>query len=148
MTLTIPNELFFTEILHSIEEGKKVRINAKGNSMLPLIRDGKDVIVLERLSATSISPGNIVLAILPDGNYVLHRIEKIESSTCILRGDGNTHKFEYCKKESILAEATAVIRNGKTIEKNSFIWKMVKICFPKHPFLRRLFLAIFRRISK
>ncbi len=45
-TRIIQNNLFFQEIASRITDGERVRIRAKGNSMLPFIRDNKDEVVL------------------------------------------------------------------------------------------------------
>ena len=44
---TIDNRLFFDEVAEQLTLGYTVRIRARGNSMLPFIRDGRDVLVLE-----------------------------------------------------------------------------------------------------
>ena len=43
---SVSNELFFSGVEQLLAEGKSVRIKAKGRSMEPFIRDGRDEIVL------------------------------------------------------------------------------------------------------
>lgn len=145
-SLVLPNAVFFDEILQQISEGKRVRIRAKGNSMLPLIRDGKDEIVLEKLNPNSLHKGNIVLAILPSRAYVIHRIEDIKGNKVTLRGDGNLTSREQCATDDILAEVASIHRGKKSIDRRSLLWKSASILWPSHPFLRRIYLGVYRRL--
>ena len=43
---TIPNDTFFACVEAELAEGRPVRFRLKGNSMYPLLRNGKDVVVL------------------------------------------------------------------------------------------------------
>ena len=106
MQLILQNETYFSHILTEIDAGYHVVIPSKGNSMLPFIRPRTDEIKLSPIDNKSIQKGNIVLAKTDDGNYVIHRIEKIDGDTITLRGDGNLTTREYCKKNNILAEYT------------------------------------------
>lgn len=144
--LVLPNAVFFDEILQQISEGKRVCIRAKGSSMLPLIRDEKDKIVLEKLNPKSLHKGNIVLAILPSRTYVIHRIEDINGNKVTLRGDGNLASREHCTTDNILAEVALIHRGKKSIDRHSFFWKITPILWPSHPFLRRICLGVYRRL--
>ena len=93
--MIIPNDVFFSHILNEINDGKSVRIPSKGNSMLPLIRPEVDEIELSPISENSIQKGNILLAVINNNYYVIHRAEKISSEKITLRGDGNIKKEKY-----------------------------------------------------
>ena len=142
------NALFFQEVSVQIADGKQVIIRAKGCSMLPLLRDGKDKLVLKKTVPSSLRRGCIVLARLDDGRFVIHRIERLSDGIVVLRGDGNYYARETCMPSDILAEATAVVRREKVYPKNGFLWLCVRFLWPSSPLLRRLFLALNRRISR
>ncbi len=144
----IENSLFFEEIGRQLSAGKQVRICAKGNSMLPLIRNGKDEIVIAPLSEESIRPGNLVLAHVNDGRYILHRIEQVEGCRITLRGDGNVYGREQCTADRIMGEAIQVIRGRRHIHKGDALWQYAHRWWPAHPLLRRIILGIRRRIIK
>ena len=144
-TLQIDNAVFFEEVMQHIRSGEKVRIRAKGNSMLPLIHSGRDEITLQPLTSQSIQKGNIVLARLQNGMYVLHRIAKLQQGNVWLRGDGNPHTQERCTVEDLLAETVEISRDGKTITSRALQWKMVRYLWPANGFLRRILLAVYRR---
>lgn len=143
----IDNVVFFEELLSRIqEEGYSTRIIARGNSMLPLLRNQKDELSLSPLSESSIRVGNVLLARI-DGRYLVHRIEKIDGDQITLRGDGNPYQREYCERKDLLAEMTCVFRNRtRKIEKGSFLWNLVRYTWFRNPFLRRAFLYILCRL--
>jgi hypothetical protein len=146
--MIIPNDVFFSHILNEINDGKSVRIPSKGNSMLPLIRPEVDEIELSPISENSIQKGNILLAVINNNYYVIHRAEKISSEKITLRGDGNIKKREICPTDSVIAEVTCIYRGNKRVTKSSLIWKITRICWFKSPLLRRIYLGLYRRIRQ
>ena len=86
-TMTVDSDVFFREILARVNSGKRVKIRAKGSSMLPLVRSTKDVIFLSALTPDSIQEGRLLLVRIPRG-YVLHRVEHVEGRRITLRGMG------------------------------------------------------------
>ena len=115
---SVSNELYFSGVEQLLAEGKSVRIKAKGRSMEPFIRDGRDEIVL----AAGIAPeiGRTVLARTAEG-IVLHRVIKIEGNAVTLMGDGNLYKTESCLREDIIAVVTRIVRKGKDIDPECFM---------------------------
>ena len=146
--LTISNEVFFSHIMEEIRIGNSIRIPSKGGSMLPFIRPSKDEIELSPIKDDSVKKGNIVLAKTKNNEYVIHRIEKIESNEIILRGDGNLTVRETCDINSIFAEVTGIYRGGKTIGKTSLIWKFARDVWFSSPLMRRVYLGVYRRVKK
>lgn len=142
----INNTVFFQELRSRIAEGRQVRIRAKGWSMLPLIWDDRDVIVLGPLSPKSISVGRIVLAQLGTGRYVVHRITAIKGSRLSLRGDGNPYQEEYVHTQKVLAELVKVTRGGRDYSPESLQWKLTTWLWPSNGFVRRVILFFYRRL--
>ena len=95
---SVSNELFFSGVEQLLAEGKSVRIKAKGRSMEPFIRDGRDEIVLA--AGIQARKGCIILAKTGEG-IVLHRVINIEGNAVTLMGDGNLYKTESCLREDI-----------------------------------------------
>lgn len=147
-TRVIQNNLFFQEIASRIAEGERVRMRAKGNSMLPFIRDSKDEVVLEKPNKQSFQKGRLLLVQLADKRYVLHRVEKIENNAVLLRGDGNLSILESCTVDDVIAEVIAVMRGGIEIKVGSFKWKLYGYLWPQNAFLRRVGLGVYRRVRK
>ncbi len=146
---TARTELLMNEALLLIEEGKRVIVRVKGNSMLPFLRGDKDSVELEK--ASEIKCGDIVLAYVEECRFVLHRIIRIDGERIVLMGDGNLKGCEYCRIEDIKAKAVNIIKPAKggykkisctdrTHMRKADLWKKL---LP----VRRYILAIYKRIS-
>jgi hypothetical protein len=142
---TVTNSVLFKEVADVVASGHRVEIVGKGNSMFPLIRGGKDKIVLRKIDDRSVVKGNLLLIKQSDDNYVLHRIKQYDDCIVILQGDGNLRGTETCRREDIIAEAVEVIRGRKRIIKGSFLWKMFSSLSRQPYWIRRVVLAIWRR---
>ena len=143
-TKTVPNAELIPAIGKLIEEGQEVIFKPKGVSMLPFIRGGRDSVLLRK--ADGLKAGDIALAEISEGRYVLHRIETIEDEMIVLMGDGNLVGRERCRKGDVMAVAVKIIKENKEIDCQSprhmrmaEIWKRL---LP----VRRYLLAIYRRI--
>ena len=143
-TKTVPNAELIPAIGKLIEEGQEVIFKPKGMSMLPFIRGGMDSVLLRK--ADGLKVGDIALAEIGEGRYVLHRIEMIEGETIVLMGDGNLVGRERCRREDVMAIAVKIIKDRREIDcqsqghlRNAEIWRRL---LP----VRRYLLAIYRRI--
>lgn len=99
-----------------------------GRSMLPLLREGRDVMVVERCDPWSLAVGDAVLFRRPGiqgrGAYVLHRIlRRLPDGCCWTAGD-NCTAGETVRPEQILGRLTAVVRDGKTIRVTDFRYRL------------------------
>ena len=140
--IQLPNAEFLPHLCRLIDEGHKVSLRIKGNSMRPFLENERDIVVLA--GASEYRTGDVVLAEIRKGCYVLHRIESIEGDTVNLRGDGNIKSTETCKISDIRAIAAAFIRKGKTIPTGSTIWRVYSKCWSRLLPIRRILLAIYR----
>ena len=109
-------------ILEFLAEGNSVRLFPKGTSMLPMLRQGLDSVIL------SPKPINLQKYDLPlyqrdNGHYVLHRIIKTgETYACI--GD-NQFDLEYgVRTDQVIAVVTAFTRGSKEISVNSLTYQL------------------------
>lgn len=112
MKLVVPNDDFFAQVLLRLDEGHTATIPVKGFSMLPFIRGGKDLVVLEKADG-KIVRDDIVLFHY-NGRYILHRVLKTDGEHFDIQGDGVWTGHEYPLRADILARATNILRNGKT----------------------------------
>lgn len=144
--IIVPNAILFGEISSLLREGKEVTLAPGGRSMLPFIVGGRDRV---RLRGTgTVAVGDIVLARLADGRYVLHRVLGIEGDTVTLMGDGNLRGREKCGVTDICGTATVCVKpDGTELDLRSAsslrkarIWRRL---LP----LRRILLGIYKRAS-
>lgn len=115
--MVIANDEFFAEVKRLLACERKVTIPVKGYSMLPFIRGGKDLVVLEPEEAYR--PGDIVLFYIGregEGRYVMHRILRLEERNgqpwAIIRGDGVLKNTEQVSVSAIIARAVTILRDG------------------------------------
>ena len=142
--IVLANDVLLPEVIRLLDEGESVGLRVKGYSMLPFIVGERDSVVLGKVEALKV--GDIVLAHLADGRYVLHRILSLADERVTLMGDGNLYGTEECRKQDIAGIAVKILRNGKYIDPASpgerckaKLWKILKPC-------RRYLLGIYRRI--
>ena len=136
-----------------IESGGEFTFKPNGISMMPLIRQGVDEVVL--VSPSNIKLGDAVFYQRDNGQFVLHRIVKIKNGEYVMCGD-NQFDLEYgITDKHILAKMKCVIRDGQVIdESNKKYRKYVKGLpmrrFKKrtHNFLGRVKRKIFKKKAK
>lgn len=104
-SLKIPNIDLLEECIELLNEGKTVLLTAKGDSMLPFIRD-REKIILQK--AETYRRGDIVLARTDNGTTVLHRIIRTGNGTATLMGDRNLRKKEKCPSSGIKGKVISI----------------------------------------
>lgn len=110
-----------------LEKNGKLYWKVKGISMLPMIRQGRDIIVIEKCPQKRLNKYDVVLfrrkEIKEHTSYVLHRILKINADgTYWIVGD-NCCSGDIVKEKDIIGVLSALIRNGKTIEMDSCFYR-------------------------
>ncbi|MBQ4276513.1 MAG: S24/S26 family peptidase [Bacteroidaceae bacterium] len=143
-TIQMDNAQFLPHVCQLVQEGHKVTIGAKGNSMRPFIESGRDAVVLSRLTQPVI--GDVVLAELTQGHYVLHRIDAIEGMHIRLRGDGNPYQTEQCNADDLRATVVTIVRKGRSYATSSRTWKTYSWIWTRLLPLRRYLLALYRLV--
>lgn len=109
-------------IRERLENGQSVRFSPKGTSMLPMLRQNIDSVVLSPLPET-IEKYDIPLYQRKNGQYVLHRIIKTgESYTCI--GDNQISPEPGIAREQMIGVVTAFYRGEKRWETASLPYRV------------------------
>ena len=143
----VNNHLFMQEITRMFrQEGKKsVTFIVRGFSMRPFLEDGRDKVVLVPPREPKI--GDVVLAEISEKRYALHRVIKVENGIYTMRGDGNPLRMtEQFTQDKIIGLADGFIRKGKFVSTNSRQWRCYSAVWNIMKPLRRILLAIYRRI--
>lgn len=100
-------------IAEKLEMGGSVTFNPKGTSMLPMLRDGDDTVVLSK------PKGRLHLFDLPlyrrkDGSYVLHRVVNFGSDgSYTMCGDNQFAVEKGITDDDVIGVVTAFYRKGK-----------------------------------
>ena len=123
----IPDTEYLSSKTYSFEElleetGRIVYTNV-GCSMMPLLRQRRDIIEITPKGPGRCSKYDVVL--YKRGNrYILHRIISVTPSGYVIAGDHNTFKEYDVTDEMILGVMTRVIRNGKEIVPTDMLYKL------------------------
>ena len=83
----------------------------KGVSMMPLLKEGRDLFTLVPKGADRCKKYDVVLYKNRKEQYVLHRIVKVRPEDYVILGD-NTYSREYRKDSDILAVMASFVHNG------------------------------------
>ena len=89
-----------------------VRTNV-GVSMLPLLRQGRDLFVVEKRGPDRLRAGDVVLYRRPPDKYVLHRIVEVREKDYVILGDNCVNREYGITDADILGVMTGFVRNGK-----------------------------------
>lgn len=124
MKKSIP--IYLDEVSSIIEEqlksGAKVKFRTKGRSMYPLLINGRDSVVLE--ATEKVKKNDVVFFKNAKGDYVLHRVKKINGDTLITRGDALTNYDAPITKNDVIAVAVGFERGSKQISRNNIFYKL------------------------
>ncbi len=94
----------------------------KGTSMLPLIRQGRDSVIVEKKNGR-LKKYDVALYKRDDGTYVLHRVVRVKRDTYTMCGD---HQFVYehgVREDQVLGAMTELYRDGESFDLNSKEYK-------------------------
>ncbi len=100
-------------IKEQLESGGNVKLPITGTSMLPLLVQGRDFVVLTICEKAKIN--DIIFYRRDNGQFVLHRIIDIDESGYVLCGDNQWVKEYGIKDHNIIGVVTEIHRNGKAI---------------------------------
>ena len=115
--------------------------------MLPLLRNGKDDVVLCPCKSEELRPLDVVL-FRHKGLHVLHRIIRIVGNRLYLQGDGSIVAKEECTFSDVVGKVLQIIRpSGKSIALTSWKWKTVSILWVKSGVLRPFILRVLLKIK-
>ena len=86
-----------------------------GDSMLPLIRQGRDLLLISRKPEGRLNQYDVPLYRRDSGQYVLHRILQVRKDDYVLCGDNRWQRETGISDRHIIGVLTAVIRDGKQL---------------------------------
>ena len=107
-------------------KGKLIYTNV-GDSMMPLLRQGRDLLIIERPKEWDLLEENDVAAVrklkrldVPlykrdNGAYVLHRVLKVRKKDYVICGDNRYHREYGINDRHVIGMLTGVVRDGREI---------------------------------
>jgi len=137
----------FEEILKN--EGRLIYTNV-GNSMWPLIREGRDLLVIER-PVGRLKKYDVPLYRRDSGQYVLHRVLKVRENDYVICGDNRWHRETGITDRHIIGVLAAIVRDGKKLPVTDWRYRLFVHLwcdlFPLRAFLLRG-LHVLKRLRK
>lgn len=91
----------------------RLMYHIKGDSMLPLLREGSDAAVIRAKSRDErCKKWDVVLYRRPSGQYVLHRVLRARGNRYYICGDNRYHGESGVKDEQVIGILEGVMRDG------------------------------------
>ena len=85
----------------------------RGVSMLPLLRQGKDLFTVREKGSERCKVGDVVLYRRPPDQYVLHRVVGVREKDYVILGDNCVAREYGITDEDIIGVMTGFVRGGK-----------------------------------
>lgn len=125
MTSSFEKEYHLEELMplfrDAFANGQSIRYFPKGISMLPMLRQGIDSVVLSPCNG-KLKKYDLPLYQRDDGHFVLHRIVKVSDTySCV--GDNQFGVEKGVRHDQVIAVTTAFYRGEKRISVTSFRYR-------------------------
>ena len=141
------NNSSFEDVL--VRDGKLIYTHV-GNSMWPLIRTSKDLLVIMPAEGR-LKRFDIPLYRRDNGQVVLHRILKVRESDYVICGDNRWNMETGITDRHIIGRLTAVLRDGKEHPLSGFGYRIYVFfwcrLFPVRAFVLKV-LYVLRRLFR
>lgn len=130
-------------IERSIKELGYAVVPITGTSMLPLLKEGRDLVDLEPCSQERLKKGDVVLYKKNDGTLVLHRIIKTENGEFFtVLGDHQFNNDERVNNNQIIAVACGFFIKRRYVNEKTQWYRMYKKIWLCNLNFRRIILAV------
>ncbi len=128
------------------KNGRLIYTNV-GDSMWPLIRQGKDLLVIEPVHGR-LRKYDVPLYKRDSGQYVLHRILEVRRDDYVICGDNRSRKEYGITDRHIIGVLTGVVRSGKTVSVTNKWYRLyVHIWCDFFP-LRSLIIRVYGKLKR
>ena len=97
-----------------IERDRRLVYTNVGDSMRPLIRQDRDILIIEKPHGR-LKKYDVPLYKRDSGQYVLHRVLKVRENDYVICGDNCYNKEYGITDRHIIGVLTAVVRDGKEV---------------------------------
>ncbi len=123
-TMSVPLHDLYPVMKEVLDEGGTFSITVRGNSMYPFLRDLRDQAVFASLANRKIRPGDIVFYQRASGQFVMHRVYKVDSNGIMtIVGDAQWTLEPGIRPNQLRAFVIKVVRKGKEIDCEKGFWR-------------------------
>lgn len=102
--------------------GHLAMARTKGVSMQPLLYEGQSHVILAP-APDELAVGDLALARLPDGRYLLHRVVRKDAACYYTRGD-NCYSEEAIPRDRVLGVVVEIARRGRRIRMSGMAYRL------------------------
>ena len=134
----------YRELLPQVES---LPLTVTGHSMSPFLVEGRDTVHLCKIDEP-LKRGQIVLYKRENGQYILHRICKVNKDSFDMIGDAHDVIEHGIERNRIIAGVKSIERKGKLITPKSFVWKFFEKVWIRVIPLRRFLTKVYSIIKK
>ena len=106
-----------------LEEHGSLTYRNVGTSMMPLIKQGRDIFTLVRKGEARCKKYDVVLYRRPPDRYIMHRIIEVRENDYVILGDNCISKEYGITDNDIIGVMTEFVRKGKTYTVNDKAYK-------------------------
>ena len=146
----LPAEVLLEEYRRLLAENPEIKalpLVVSGSSMTPFLVSGRDTVLLSRLERP-VRRGDILLYRRSSGQYVLHRVWRVEhDGSFTIVGDAQTELERGIRADQVIALVTAVERKGKRMGPGSFWWEFFEKVWIRMVPLRRLVWKLYNAVT-
>ena len=118
----LPMDEIYPLLLEVLGSGGEFRLSPRGTSMLPLLREGRDSVLL--VAPEKPQKGDICLYRRGDGQFVLHRILFFENGEPVFCGDNQLALERGVTRADIVARVAAVYRGERCVSVTSLCYRL------------------------
>ena len=109
-----------------LAENGELTYSNVGNSMMPLLRQHRDLLTVKRKGRQRCRPGDVVLYRRPSdtNKYILHRVVRVLPDSYVILGDNCAFKEYGITDSSILGIMTGYVRRGREHTVNDISYRL------------------------
>ena len=132
------------DVIKALRNGEIIISHFSGTSMYPLLKSGKDRVVIAPVDST-LKKNDVPLYKGEDGKLVLHRIIRVKTDGYVIRGD-NLYRNEYnVTDEKIVGVLKGIYKGDKLYNCDTDFWYKLYVCFIRASYpLRYVFVMLLR----
>jgi len=150
----LPKRIFLKEVcalmVEILQSGGEVALVPSGKSMLPLLRDRQDKIILVQ-APEKLKKYDIPLYRRHNGQFVLHRIVAVKENGYVLCGDHQWEPEYGVRHDQVIAVVKAFYRGKKYIDCSNKAYRLYCLIWTRLFWVRKIFFrfqGLARRVRK
>lgn len=118
---SVAADVYMEDLLQTLDYTESVPLVISGSSMDPFLVHGRDTVFLTKLKRPA-KKGDMLLYRRMGGQYILHRVYKVQEDSLQTIGDGQLSIEPGIRPEQVLATVSAVRRKGKLLKPGHPTW--------------------------